>query len=82
MVTLTKINISEKTGGAEAVCRGDPLFFRLFPAPKPVLSLSKGLGAGTKGRGLIFSLYIGKTSKRLAILILSKYAKSSPADLI
>ena len=23
-----------KTGGTEAVCRGDPLFFRFFPSPK------------------------------------------------
>ena len=53
--------IGEKTGGAEAVCRDDPLFFRLFPTPEPVLSLSKGLGAGTKGWGLIFRLYSEKT---------------------
>ena len=47
-----------------------PLFFRLFPAPKPVLSLSKGLGAGKKGWGLIFSLYIEKTTKGYKKIIL------------
>jgi hypothetical protein len=55
LAKLLILIFSDKQGEPKPSAEGDPLFIHLFPATKPVLSLSKELG-------LVFRIYSKKTT--------------------